>query len=194
MHPHRRDNRNMPKKFAERSAAGSDLRKEIQDMFAATKFEQLTSTGHQFVSRGWTKGGVTIARETKFLPFVVAPNAGIPSSEFTEVLILEQALPLIAEFNCRVWLPTVITWRDLQILEGIAEQAKGGRIIELLIMWRLSNYMKLAKMSGLPLSLPDFIDHHFTLGRPLSNHDRTVGGAFFETLRRNAIRRYLESR
>ena len=187
------NNRNMPRKFAERSAAGNDLRKEIQKMFAATKFEQLTSTGRQFIERGWTRGDATIAGETKFLPFVVAPNAGIPSNEFTELLILEQALPLIAEFNSRVWPPTIITWRDLQILEGIAEESKGGRIIELLIMWRVSNYVKLAKMNGFPLSLPDFIDRHFTLGRPLPDHDRTVGGAFFETLRGNAIRRFMES-
>lgn len=54
------NNRNMPKKFAERSAAGIDLRKKIQDMFAATKFEQLISTGRQFIARGWTKDGATI--------------------------------------------------------------------------------------------------------------------------------------
>jgi hypothetical protein len=187
------NNRNLPRKFAERSAAGIDLRKEIQDMFAATKFEQLISTARQFISRGWTQGGATIAAQTKFLPFVIAPNAGMPSNMFTEFLILEQALPLIAEFDSRVLPPTIITWRDLQILEGIAEQAKGGRIIELLIMWRLSNYSKATQMSGLPLSLSDFVDHHFTLGLPMSSHERTVGAALFETIREHAVRRYLES-
>jgi hypothetical protein len=106
------------------------------------------------------------------------------------MLIMEQALPLIAVFNSKVLPPTIITWRDLQILEGIAEQAKGGRIIELLIMWRISNYVKLTQMSGLPLSLADFIDHHFTLGRPMSEHERTVGAAFFEDLRQHAIGRF----
>jgi hypothetical protein len=162
-------------------------------MFAATKFEQLISTARQFISRGWTQGGATIAAQTKFLPFVIAPNAGMPSNMFTEFLILEQALPLIAEFDSRVLPPTIITWRDLQILEGIAEQAKGGRIIELLIMWRLSNYSKATQMSGLPLSLSDFVDHHFTLGLPMSSHERTVGAALFETIREHAVRRYLES-
>jgi hypothetical protein len=89
--------------------------------------------------------------------------------------------------------PTIITWRDLQILEGIAEQAKGGRIIELLVMWRISNYVKQTQMIGLPMSLSDFIDHHFTLGRPMSAHDRTVGAVFFEELRQLAIRRLTES-
>jgi hypothetical protein len=89
--------------------------------------------------------------------------------------------------------PTIITWRDLQILEGIAEQAKGGRIIELLIRWRISNYVKQTQMTGLPMSLSDFIDHHFTIGRPMSAHDRTVGTAFFEELRQHTIRRLMES-
>ena len=42
------NNRNLPKKFAERSAAGNDLHAEIRNMFAATKFGQLTSTAQQF--------------------------------------------------------------------------------------------------------------------------------------------------
>ena len=188
------NNRNLPRKFAERSAAGSDLHAEIRDMFAATKFQQLTSTAQQFRTHGWAEtSGQLITPTTKFLPFVVAPLAGIPSNEFTEMLILEQALPLIAGFNSKVLPPTIISWRDLQILEGIAEQARGGRIIELLIKWRISNYMKQTQMTGLPMSLPDFIDHHSTLGRPMSAHNRTVGAAFFEELRQHAVRRLMES-
>jgi hypothetical protein len=188
------NNRNLPKEFAERSAAGSDLHAEIRSMLAANKFRQLTSTAQQFRTHGWTAtNGTLITAATKFLPFVVAPVAGIPSNEFTEMLILEQALPLIAGFNSKVLPPTIITWRDLQILEGIAEQANGGRIIELLIMWRISNYMKQTQMTGLPMSLSDFIAHHSTLGRPMSAHNRTVGAAFFEELRQRAIRRLTES-
>lgn len=188
------NNRNLPRKFAERSAAGSDLHTEIRNMFAATKFQQLISTAKEFHTHGWTAtNGTLITQATKFLPFVVAPVAGIPSNEFTEMLILEQAAPLIAGFNSKVLPPTIITWRDLQSLEGIAEQAKGGRIVELLIMWRISNYVKQTKMTGLPLSLSDFIDHNFTLGRPMSDHDRTVGAAFFEELRQHAIHRLTES-
>lgn len=187
------NNRNLPKKFAERSAAGDDLHAEIRDMFAATKFQQLTSTAQQFRTRGWIVAGRTLVTEaTKFVPFVVAPVAGVPSNMFTEMLILEQALPLTAGFDSKMLPPTIITWRDLQILEGIAEQAKGGRIIELLIMWRVSNYMNQAQGTGLPMSLSDFIDHQFTLGRPMSTHDRTVGAAFFEELRQHAIRRLTE--
>jgi hypothetical protein len=55
---------------------------------------------------------------------------------------------------------------SLQILEGIAEQARGGRIIELLIRWRWAN-MKVSEMQGFPSALSEFIDRNFTLGRPM---------------------------
>lgn len=48
------NNRSLPKKFADRSAAGTDLHDEIQNMFAASKFGQLTSTARQLRTHGWT--------------------------------------------------------------------------------------------------------------------------------------------
>ncbi|MDO3635756.1 hypothetical protein [Mycolicibacterium arseniciresistens] len=184
------NNRSLPKKFADRSAAGSDLHDEIQNMFAATKFGQLTSTARQFRSHGWadTDGNALITDRTKFLPFVVTPNAGIPSNMFTERLIMAKAIPLIAEFNSKVLPPTILTWRDLQILEGIAEQGKGGRVIELLIMWRISNYRMLTQGRGLPRSLTDFIDETFTLGHPMPAHDQTVGTKFLQAIHTHAQR------
>jgi hypothetical protein len=189
------NNRNLPKKFADRSAAGNDLHDEIQNMFAATKFEQLTSTAHQFRTHGWTAddGTVLVSANTKFLPFVVAPNAGIPSNEFTEALIFEQAVPLIAGFDSKVMPPTILTWRDLQILEGIAEAGRAGRIIELLIMWRISNYQKLTQGTGLPMSLPSFIDNYLTLGRPMAAHDRAVGTKFLQTIHEHALQCFAEA-
>ena len=44
------------------------------------------------------------------------------------MLILEEAAPLVAGFGSKMLPPTILTWRDLQILEGIAEQGRGGRI------------------------------------------------------------------
>jgi hypothetical protein len=189
------NNRNLPKKFADRSAAGSDLHDEIQNMFAATKFEQLTSTAHQFRTRGWTAddGTVLVSADTKFLPFVVAPNAGIPSNEFTEALIFEQAVPLIAGFDGKVMPPTILTWRDLQILEGIAEAGTAGRIIELLIMWRVSNYQKLTQGTGLPMSLTSFVDNYLTLGRPMAAHDKAVGTTFLQTIHEHALRCFADA-
>ncbi|MBV5246631.1 hypothetical protein KUF57_24145 [Mycolicibacterium sp. PAM1] len=178
------NNRSLPKKFADRSARGSDLHDEIQNMFAATKFGQLTSTARQLRTHGWAAddGTALVTADTKFLPFVVAPNAGIPSSAFTEMLILQQAIPLITEFNSAVMPPTILTWRDLQILEGIAEQDNAPRIIELLIAWRIFNYQMVAQGIGLPMSLPDFIDRNLTVGRPMPEHDRTVGTHFLQAI------------
>jgi hypothetical protein len=181
------NNRNVPKKLAER--AGADLRAEIRDMFAATKFGQLISTSAEFISRGWTSGGAVVDSATKFLPFVVAPNAGMPSSEYTEMLVLEQSLPLIAGFNSRVWPPGIITMRDLQLLEGLAERAQGPRTVEVLLMWRMTNYQKITTMIGIPMPLSAFVDRYLPqLGRPMPRHDHSVGAALFETLRANAVR------
>jgi hypothetical protein len=184
------NNRSLPKKFADRSAGGSDLHDEIQNMFAATKFGQLTSTATQLRTHGWAtdNGTALVTTDTKFLPFVVAPNAGIPSNAFTEMLILQQAIPLIAEFNSAVMPPTILTWRDLQILEGIAEQGNAPRIIELLIAWRIFNYQMMTQGIGLPMSLPDFIDQHLTLGRPMPKHDRAVGTQFLQAIDEHARR------
>ena len=52
------NNRNIPKKFADRAAAGEDLQSEIQNMFAASKFEQLISTAREFIRRGWDRSSV----------------------------------------------------------------------------------------------------------------------------------------
>lgn len=47
-------------------------------------------------------------------------------------------------------------------------------MIELLIMWRVCNYIKLAQMSGLPLSLSEFVDQYFTLGRGAAERARRL--------------------
>ena len=56
---------------------------------------------------------------------------------------------------------------------------------------QLGNYD--AFVMGRVLSLSDFIDHYFTLGRPMSNHERVLGAAFFEEPRQHAIGRFVES-
>lgn len=35
---------------------------------------------------------------------------------------------------------------------------------------------------GLPMSLPDFIDRNLTVGRPMPEHDRTVGTHFLQAI------------
>ncbi|WP_418005171.1 hypothetical protein ACNO8X_10160 [Mycobacterium sp. PDNC021] len=181
------NNRNLPRQFAERTATGSELVDEIRNMFAATKFEQLKSTIAQFRKNGWDSNGVHIDDQTKFIPLVVAPNAGMPSNAFTEMLVMQHAVPMIAEFNSAVLPPTIVSWRDLQLLEGISE-AGAGRIIELLVMWRLSNYLNVTQGLGFPSSLADFVDEHFTFGLPVAKHDREAALATWGWLRDHALR------
>lgn len=103
-------------------------------------------------------GPVPIDADMKFILLVVAPNGGMPSNALTELLVMQQALPMITEFNGQALAPAIITWRDLQLLEGITESSPPpGRITELLVMWRMSNHLKVTRQLGLPESLPDFV-------------------------------------
>lgn len=181
------NNRNLPRQFAERTASGSELVEEIRNMFAATKFEQLKSTIVQLREKGWDRNGVHIDDQTKFIPLVVAPNAGMPSNAFTEMLVMQHAVPMIAGFNSAVLPPTIVSWRDLQLLEGISETG-AGRIIETLVMWRLFNYRNVTQGLGPPSSLADFVDDHFTFGLPVAKHDREAALATWGWLRDHALR------
>lgn len=181
------NNRNLPRQFAERTASGSELVEEIRNMFAATKFEQLKSTIKQFRLKGWDRKNVHIDDQTKFIPLVVAPNAGMPANAFTEMLVMQHAVPMIAGFDSAVLPPAIISWRDLQLLEGISE-AGAGRIIEVLVMWRLFNYRNVTQGLGTPSSLSDFVDGHFTFGLPVAKHDREAALATWGWLRDHALR------
>ncbi|MUL78841.1 hypothetical protein [Mycolicibacterium sp. CBMA 226] len=183
------NNRNVPKDIAERVGGGEDLRTEIRKMFVDTKFGQLTSTASELITRKWAADGALADSSTRFLPFVVAPNAGMPASEFTEFLILEQSAPLVSGFNNRVWPPGIIKMCDLQLLEGLAERRLGPGTFAILMAWRMENYQRMTRARGIPLPLSAFIDVRLPqLGRPMAQHQRTVGAAFFEALRINAIR------
>ena len=39
----------------------------------------------------------------------------MPSNEFTELLVMQHTVPMIAEFDVKVLPPTINTWRDLQL-------------------------------------------------------------------------------
>jgi hypothetical protein len=180
------NNRNVPQQFAERFASGADLVAEIREMFAAGKFVQLTSTVEQFRSNGWTTDNVVIDGQSKFIPLVVAPNAGMPTNEFTEMLVLQHALPMITAFDSKALPPTIITWRDLRLLEGFAEAGR-ERIIDLLIKWRISNYLKVTRALGLPAPLSDFVADNYPVGLPLSRQYRQATEDCWARLRKHAL-------
>jgi hypothetical protein len=188
------NNRHLPKMFADRRAAGEDLRSEIRNMFAATKFEQLLSTVRQFRLRGWNRGSVGIGPETRYLPFVVAPNAGMQSNAFTEMLILIEALPMIAEFDSHALPPSIMTWRDLQLLEALAEQTVDLKVVDILTQWRIFNYLVVHQRRGMPVSFETHLASRCVNGLPnLSQHESMVGAKLFEELRWHAARMLVTS-
>jgi hypothetical protein len=146
---------------------------------------QLTSTVEQFRSNGWTADNVEIDDQSKFIPLVVASNAGMPRNEFTELLVLQHALPMIAAFDSKALPPTIITWRDLRLLEGFAEAGR-ERVIDLLIKRRISNYLKVTRAIGLPASLSDFVADN-PVGLPLGTQYRQAAEACWARLRKHAL-------
>lgn len=175
------NNRHLMEKFAEGTGSLTELNKEIEEMFARGKFLQLTSTIRQLKELGIEKDGVTIDDETRFIPLVVAPDAGMPSNQFTEALIMRNSAPLVQEFNGSALPPTIIRWRELLILEGTAEKY-GVDIFTLLANWRIASQNN-PLIAG---SIQMFVENNSESGAMMSEYERTTGVKFFETLRNHA--------
>jgi hypothetical protein len=62
-----------------------------------------------------------------FIPLVVVPISGAPSSSLSGLDYGARALSVFAEFQGPVARPTVIQVHDLQLLEGIGEHPDGDR-------------------------------------------------------------------
>ena len=116
----------------------------------------------------------------------------MPTNEFTEMLVMQHALPMITAFDSKALPPTIISWRDLQLLEGFAE-AGSERIIDLLIKWRISNYLRVTRAIGLPASLSDFVGDNYQVGLPVATHCRNSAEACWARLRKHALRRITEA-
>jgi hypothetical protein len=79
--------------------------------------------------------------------------------------------------------------RDLQLIEAIAEQTEGLRIVDLLAQWRLYNYMVLRERRSVPVSFETHVSERPVNGMPyLSSHEHVVGARLFEELRWHAAR------
>lgn len=189
--------RNLPQPFSEGSGTFETLQDEIRTRFTTTKFGQLISTVDLFQDRGWNKLTTKVTARTQFVPLVVVPDAGIPSDITTENLIYTHAAPAVHRFNdnpnfYRVYVPSIVTWRDLLMLDGLAE--RGVDIIGLLKRWR--NIDPLGAQFGrepLPVPLREYVDRQHPGKAALSQAEHRRGFDFFEHLRDHVSRRTLEA-
>ncbi|MGX1768245.1 hypothetical protein ACWIE7_08055 [Dietzia sp. NPDC055343] len=97
--------------------------------------------------------------EAIFIPFVVVPNSGTPSSMLAELDYGQRAQQVFAEFQGRVARPSILQLQDLQLLEGIGDRVPGD-VVSFLYTWR---------KFPVPLSLQEFLDAN-GMPRPISRH------------------------
>ena len=140
------------------------------------KFVQLLTTVRHFQRSGWDAGGIVVDNGTKFIPIVLAPDDGLPSNELIEHLLLEIGAPMVSDLP-NTLPPTVITWRDMLLIESMAEK-QGIAMTELLARWRLHAPTN----QTLSPSFQVFLETATPLKQYYSEHHRNVGGDFSSIL------------
>lgn len=180
------NNRHLMQGFAEGTGTLADFEDEIKSRFSEKKFMQLKRTIEQFRQFGWGAENSTVNENTVFVPLVVGPEDGIPSNNFTERLIMSASKPLVEEFDGRALPPTIITWRDLRVLEGLVEK-RGANAAQLLLDWR--QYCVNNPEAQCALELYEQAVGYDT---PLSEFEHKLGFDFFEKMRSISVDRYIE--
>jgi hypothetical protein len=126
-----------------------DYSSDIEQNFTGNKFDQLMNTIDQLRERGGFDGEI-ITAETDFIPLVVVPDAGLPSSPLIEVDLMNRSRPIFQHLQPHVFPPAVMQLADLQLIEGLADFYGFGRgdILEIIGGWRHS-----AATTGAPLQM-----------------------------------------
>lgn len=161
------NNRRLVQRLAEGVGSYDDLKGEITNYLADTKFNQLFSTVDQFLEHGWNTGAAKVDANTVFVPLVVVPDSGLQTSFLLEHEIKELVRSRVTRYpGMQVMPPTVITWRELCVLEGLAEYGKD--VADALREWRFE------VGSGYPSSLQDYLYNKWPM-RPRSRYELQTG-------------------
>ena len=133
---------------------GEEYSADADKVLTKRKFEQLASAMRLVRRLGWSGKPQPSA---VFIPLVVVPNSGAPSSMLSELDYGTRAMPVFAEFQGSVARPTVLQLRDLQLLEGLREYPQ-MEAISLLYQWRKGSLpmtlQEFLEMAGLPRPIP----------------------------------------
>lgn len=117
--------------LADESHYVEDLEKSI-----LKKCGQFRSTAVNLRENGW--GSSEVGQNTLFVPLIVVPNAGLPMTSLTDLDLAERAAPILEGAGAYFTTPGVVTWQDLQILEGLIDSHSPFGFTELLVAWRKS--------------------------------------------------------
>ncbi|QOW01911.1 hypothetical protein RBB84_18610 [Rhodococcus sp. D-6] len=132
---------------------------DIDRTFTDRKFKQLAATISELRDRGWD--GTNVGSDTDFIPLVIVPDTGLPNTTLIDYDLQVRSLPIFTEFEPHVFAPAVLTYADLQLLEGIADHYPGD-IVELIGGWRHA-----CMRTPIPIRLDDFLDQ-WGIQRPIS--------------------------
>lgn len=167
------NNRRLVQRLAEGTGSFDDLNNEITNYLTETKFNQLFSTVDLFLQQGWTAMAARTTPASVFTPLVVVPDSGLHTSFLLEHSIKELVRDRVTRYpGIRVMPPTVITWRDLCVLEGLAEHGKD--IADAVREWRFT------VGRGVPMTLQDFLWKRWA-ERPRSTFDLDTGKKLLDT-------------
>ncbi|TSD93112.1 hypothetical protein FOV72_20920 [Gordonia rubripertincta] len=149
--------------LAQGLAGGEVYDEDANRVLTNRKFKQLASVMDLIRGQGWS-GQPQV--EAIFIPIVVVPNSGTPSSSLSEMDNAKRAEAVFAPYQGRVARPAIMQLRDLQLLEGIGDHLPGD-VVSCLYEWR---------KFPLPLSLQEFLE--------LKNAPRPVSKYIFDAARR----------
>jgi len=124
----------LDEKAAQGFASAEDYRSDVEDTFVNKKFIQLKSTIELLAENGWE--GCTFDKDTVFVPLVIVPNAGIPSNVFADVDIKLRAHSVLGQLGRLVTSPGILTYRELQVFEGVCEHRAPAKFVQMLSKWR----------------------------------------------------------
>jgi hypothetical protein len=152
-------------KAAQGFADAEDYRSDIEDTFVNKKFLQLKSTIEHLIKNGWE--GCTFDSSTVFVPLVIVPNAGIPSNVLADVDIKLRAHSVLGQLGRPVTSPGILTYRELQVFEGVCEHRAPAKFVQMLAQWRglCTNSMPIR---------PDIFLDLIRLDRPMGTYPATA--------------------
>ncbi|WP_330254554.1 hypothetical protein OG874_08430 [Nocardia sp. NBC_00565] len=143
--------------LAQGLADGETYSADTDKILTDRKFKQLASVMGLVRRLGWSGQPQP---DAIFIPIVVVPNSGTPSSMLSELDNGNRAMPIFTEFQGHVARPAVLQLQDLQLLEGIGDHLPVD-VVQFLYAWR---------KFPVPLSLQEFLEMNNDKPRPLSKH------------------------
>lgn len=148
--------------LAEGVGSGADHAKSLNQFMTegktGGKVGQFDSVIDLLTEKGWD--GETYP-QSLFLPCVVVPDSGLPSTMLNSMLVPMVSQNFIEKHQGRARPPAVLAANDLVTLEGYAEYTDGRDIAELLAAWRIYAVLSLDMFVGLIWGRPD---------RPVPSH------------------------